>query len=179
MWCFWEFVFPSKNAKQACFGSAVTFDSRRLHSFKLLLLNDLQIRILRDRYKSGTSLLRFWLGFHLRPRPKTPAIGEGNSEEYHRDMLPILARQRQAILDLAARHGLRNVRVFGSVLRGEDGPNSDIDLLVAVEPGRTLLDVIGFEQDVEELLARPVDVVSEGGLSPYLQGRILAEAAAL
>lgn len=94
-------------------------------------------------------------------------------------MPPILMRQRQAILDLAARHGLRNVRVFGSILRGEARPDSDVDLLVEVESGRTLLDVIGFEQDVEELLARPVDVVTEGGLSPYLQGRILAEASAL
>jgi predicted nucleotidyltransferase len=94
-------------------------------------------------------------------------------------MPPILVRQRQAVLDLAAHHGLRNVRVFGSARRGEDRPDSDIDLLVEVDPGRTLLDVIGFEQDVEELLARPVDVVTEGGLSPYLQGRILADAAAL
>ena len=100
-------------------------------------------------------------------------------EEYYRDMLPILVRQRQAILDLAAHYGLRNVRVFGSTRRGEDGPDSDIDLLVEVDPGRTLRDVIGFEQDVEALLARPVDVVTEAGLSPYLQGRILAEAAAL
>jgi len=94
-------------------------------------------------------------------------------------MPPFLASQRKAVLALAALHGLRNVRVFGSSLRGEDGPNSDVDLLVAVEPGRTLLDVIGFEQDVEELLARRVDVVSEAGVSPYLRGRILAEAAAL
>jgi uncharacterized protein len=94
-------------------------------------------------------------------------------------MPPFLASQRQAVLALAARHGLRNVRVFGSSLRGEDGPNSDVDLLVTVEPGRTLLDVIGFEQDVEDLLGRPVDVVSEAGVSPYLRDRILAEAAAL
>jgi uncharacterized protein len=74
-------------------------------------------------------------------------------------MPPILVRQRQAILDLAARHGLRNVHVFGSVLRGDDRPESDVDLLVSVEPGRMLLDV--------------------RGLSPYLQDRTLAEAAAL
>jgi len=94
-------------------------------------------------------------------------------------MLPLLASQRHAVLDLVARHGLRNVRVFGSTLRGEDRPGSDVDRLVDVEPGRTLLDVIGFEQDLAELLARPVDVVTEGGLSRYLQGPILAEAAAL
>ena len=59
------------------------------------------------------------------------------------------------------------------------GHNSDIDLLVDIEPGRTLLDLIALEQDLEELLGRPVEVLTDGGLSPYLQERILAEAAAL
>jgi predicted nucleotidyltransferase len=76
-------------------------------------------------------------------------------------------------------HGMRNVRVFGSVARGDDRRDSDLDLLVDVEPGRTLLDVIGLEQDLEELLGRKVDVLTEGGLSPYLQQRILAEASSL
>ena len=58
-----------------------------------------------------------------------------------------LLRCRREILDLAARHGASNVRVFGSVARGDDRPDSDIDLLVDVEPGRTLLDVIAIEQD--------------------------------
>ena len=90
-----------------------------------------------------------------------------------------LHAHRQAILELAAQHGARNVRVFGSVARGEDRPDSDVDLLVDVEPGRSLLDVIALEQDLEALLGRPVDVQTDGGLSPYLQQRILAEAAAL
>jgi predicted nucleotidyltransferase len=93
--------------------------------------------------------------------------------------LESLAHFRREILELAARHGARNVRVFGSVARGDDRPGSDVDLLVDVEPGRTLLDVIGFEQDLQELLGRRVEVLTEGGLSPYLQERILAEAAAL
>ncbi|MBI3491218.1 MAG: nucleotidyltransferase family protein [Acidobacteria bacterium] len=93
--------------------------------------------------------------------------------------IDVLRQQRQAVLELAARHGVRNVRVFGSNARGEDRPDSDLDLLVDVEPGRTLLDLIAFEQDLEELLARPVDVLTDGGLSPYLQKRILAEAAVL
>ena len=80
---------------------------------------------------------------------------------------------------MAARHGARNIRVFGSVARGDDHSDSDLDLLVDVEPGRTLLDVIAFEQDLQELLGRRVDVLTEGGLSPYLQERILAEAASL
>jgi hypothetical protein len=90
-----------------------------------------------------------------------------------------LNAHRRAILELAAQHGARNVRVFGSVARGEDRPDSDVDILVEVEPGRSLLDVIALEQDLEVLLGRPVDVQTDAGLSPYLQQRILAEAAAL
>ena len=90
-----------------------------------------------------------------------------------------LVNRRQEILEIAASHGMRNVRVFGSVARGDARPDSDLDLLVDVEPGRTLLDVIGLEQDLEQLLGRKVDVVTEGGLSPYLQHRILAEASPL
>jgi uncharacterized protein len=90
-----------------------------------------------------------------------------------------LRSRRQQILDLATRHGARNVRVFGSTIRGDERPDSDIDFLVEVESGRTLLDVIAFEQDLEELLGRSVDVLTDGGLSPYLQERILAEAAVL
>jgi uncharacterized protein len=93
--------------------------------------------------------------------------------------LDSLAPYRQKILDAAARRGVRNVRVFGSVARGDDRPDSDIDLLVDVEPGRTLLDVIALEQDLQELLGRRVEVLTDGGLSPYLQQRILAEATSL
>ena len=93
--------------------------------------------------------------------------------------LASLVNRRREILELAARHGARNVRVFGSVARGDDRPDSDLDLLVDVEAGRTLLDVIGLEQDLEQLLGRKVDVLTEDGLSPYLQQRILAEAASL
>ena len=87
-----------------------------------------------------------------------------------------LIDKRDAILRLTAQHGARNVRVFGSAARGDAGPESDFDLLVDLEPGRTLLDHIGLWQDLEELLGRPVDVVVEGGISPYLRDRILAEA---
>ena len=70
--------------------------------------------------------------------------------------LDSLAHRRREILEAAARHGARNVRVFGSVARGDDRPDSDIDLLV-VEDGRTLLDVIALEQDLQELLGQRVD----------------------
>ncbi len=88
-------------------------------------------------------------------------------------------RNREAILKLARRYGIRRVRIFGSVARGQARPDSDVDFLVDFEPGRSLLDQVGFEQDVQELLGRPVDVVVEGGVSPYLEPTILAEAMAL
>src|SRR5262245_32905500 len=94
-------------------------------------------------------------------------------------VLEALRSRRRAILEAAARHGARNVRVFGSTVRGDAGPSSDVDFLVDIEPGRSLLDVVGLEQDLEELLGRPVEVLTDGGLSPYLQERIIAEAQAL
>ena len=90
-----------------------------------------------------------------------------------------LRLRRHEILSVATRHGARNVRVFGSVARGDDRPDSDIDLLVDVERGRSLLDVIGFEQELGQLLGRRVKVLTVGGLSPYLQRKILDEAASL
>lgn len=93
--------------------------------------------------------------------------------------LETLRRLRGEILALAARHGAGNVRVFGSVARGDGGGDSDIDFLVDVAADRTLLDVIALEQDLQQLLGQRVDVLTERGLSPYLQQQILAEAAAL
>jgi predicted nucleotidyltransferase len=90
-----------------------------------------------------------------------------------------LRARRREILSTAARHGASEIRVFGSVLHGNDRPDSDIDLLAEFEPGRSLLDVIGLEQELEELLGRRVEVLTVGGLSPYLEQRILAEAASL
>lgn len=90
-----------------------------------------------------------------------------------------LNKHRAAILRVAAEHGARNVRVFGSVARGTGSGASDLDLLVAMEPGRSLLDLVALNQDLEGVLGRPVDVVTEGGLSPYLGDAILAEAIAL
>jgi predicted nucleotidyltransferase len=77
---------------------------------------------------------------------------------------------------IAALHGVHSVRVFGSVARREQRPDSDIDLLVDMEPRRSLLDLIAFAQDLEEALGRHVDAVTEKSLSPFVRDRILAEA---
>jgi len=90
-----------------------------------------------------------------------------------------LNEHRDEILAIATHHGACNVRIFGSVARGDARPDSDIDLLVDLEPGRSLLDHVGLWQDLEELLGRRVDVVVDGGLNPHLEKRILAEATAL
>lgn len=80
------------------------------------------------------------------------------------------------ILRIAQSHGARTVRVFGSRARGDATSTSDLDLLIGLEPGRSLLDVVAIKQDLEDLLGISVDVVTEGGLSPYLRDRVLAEA---
>lgn len=91
----------------------------------------------------------------------------------------LLGNKKSEILQIAARYGARRVRVFGSVARGEAGPRSDVDFLVDLEPGRSLLDHIGLIQDLEELLHRKVDVVTEKGVHWYIRDRIMSEAVAL
>jgi hypothetical protein len=91
----------------------------------------------------------------------------------------LLREKRDEILRIAARHGARNVRVFGSVARGEADERSDIDFLVNMEPGRSLLDMGGLLMDLRVLLGREVDVVTERGLKPRLRERVLREAVTL
>lgn len=88
----------------------------------------------------------------------------------------IIQQKKKDILTLARRHGLLNVRVFGSVARGEDTPQSDVDFLVDLEKGRSLLDLGGALIQLQELLGRRVDIVTERGLHWYLRDRILKEA---
>ncbi len=91
----------------------------------------------------------------------------------------LLSENRQEILALAQQYGAKNVRIFGSVARGEDDEQSDIDFLVEMEPTRSLFDLGGFMMSLQELLGRPVDVVTENGLKMRIRERVLQEAIAL
>lgn len=82
---------------------------------------------------------------------------------------------RDAIMDAAARYGVRNIRVFGSLVRGQADDQSDIDLLIELEPGRSLIDRIAFMQEVEQLLGCPVDVVNERALHRLVRDRVMRE----
>ena len=93
--------------------------------------------------------------------------------------LTSLRTRREQILQVAERRGGRNVRVFGSVVRGDADADSDIDLLVDMEPGRSLLDMGGLLADLETLLGRPVDVVTERSLRPGMREEALREAVPL
>ena len=88
----------------------------------------------------------------------------------------LVKEKREEILRIASRYGAHDVRVFGSVVRGEAGDRSDIDFLVEFEPGQSLLDHAGLVNDLEELLGCKVDVVTESGLYWLLRRRILKEA---
>jgi len=88
-------------------------------------------------------------------------------------------QRREEILRLAAFRGARNVRVFGSVARGEADERSDVDFLVDLEPGRSLLDLGGLNRDLERLLNAKVDVVSSRGLRERVRDRVLREAVPL
>ena len=90
-----------------------------------------------------------------------------------------IRNRRKEILAVAAKHGARNVRIFGSVARGDANPGSDIDVLVELEPDRTLLDHAALLLELEALLGCKVDVVTTPGLRPRIRERILREAIAL
>ena len=83
------------------------------------------------------------------------------------------------IVEIAARHGAQNVRVFGSRARGTATPESDLDLLVDFAPGRDLFDLVDLKQEIEARTGRRVDVLTERALSPYLRDDVLGEAVAL
>ena len=91
----------------------------------------------------------------------------------------LLEGHRDTILEIAAKYGAQSIRVFGSRARGLSREESDLDLLVTLESGRTLLDLIAIKQDLEDVLQCGVDVVTEASISPYIRDQILHEAVAL
>ncbi|QQS45938.1 MAG: nucleotidyltransferase family protein [Acidobacteriota bacterium] len=84
--------------------------------------------------------------------------------------------KRDEVLRIAARYGAHNVRIFGSVARGEAGNESDLDVLVDLDPGRSLFDLGGLLMELQELFGCRVDVVTEPGLRPRIRQRVLNEA---
>ena len=91
-------------------------------------------------------------------------------------MHPLIEKNRAGILALAQRHGVRDVRVFGSMAKGDASDSSDVDLLVSLPPDKTGLALGALLMDVQDLLQRRVDVVTERGLHPALRDRVLREA---
>jgi uncharacterized protein len=88
----------------------------------------------------------------------------------------VLKEKRQEVLRIADKYGARSVRVFGSFVRGEANAESDVDFLVELDAGRSLLDLGGLQFELESLLGRPVDVVTERGLKARIRERVLREA---
>lgn len=92
-------------------------------------------------------------------------------------LLEKLRENRAQVLAVAAKHGAFNVRVFGSVVRGEDTPDSDVDFLIDYDPEKvTPWFPGGLLMDLQDLLGRRVDVLTEGGISPLIRERVLGEA---
>lgn len=94
-------------------------------------------------------------------------------------VLELLRQQRNEILKLASQHGARNVRIFGSAARGDAGTDSDIDFLVELEPDRTLFDLGALVMDLQDLLDRKIDVVTDDSIYWLLRRKILKEAISL
>jgi predicted nucleotidyltransferase len=90
-----------------------------------------------------------------------------------------LFERRDRVLEIARSHGAEHVRVFGSVASGTADAESDIDLLVQMQPGSSLLDLISLTIELEELLGAEVDVVTEGGLHPVIRRQVLETARTL
>lgn len=145
--------------------------------------------------KSAGALLAETRAARMRTRTPVedngPIAGEANGsadqnsapgaalQEGKRSHRRVVAENRDEILRIAAKYGTRNVRLFGSVARDEDDADSDIDLLVVLEPGRSLFDLGGVQYELQALLGCRVDVVTENGLKPRLRDRVLSEAVAL
>lgn len=91
----------------------------------------------------------------------------------------LVRSHRRRLLAAARRHGARKVRLFGSAARGDDSSASDVDLLVELDAGRSLLDLIGFQQDATDILGVPVDAATPEILKERVRERVLADAVPL
>jgi len=115
----------------------------------------------------------------LRPSARLPRRHPKCENTEGMTLQELRASRRDSVLGLAAKHGAYNVRVFGSVARGQSDSQSDVDFLVDLEPGRTLSDLGGLLMDLQEALGAPVDVATEKGLRPRVREKVLAEAVML
>ena len=95
------------------------------------------------------------------------------------ESLQQLRKKRSQILAIATRYGAYNVRVFGSVARGDEDEESDVDFLVSLEQGRSLLDLGGLFYDLREVMGTDIDVVTENGLRARIRDQVLREAVPL
>lgn len=125
---------------------------------------------LRSRHEGGAA--RRFLRMSNAPTSVTPSTATAPT-------LDALRRRRDEILAVAAAHGATNVRVFGSVARGEADEASDVDFLVDLEPGRTLFDLGGLLMALAEVLGHRVDVATERALKPRIHDRVLRESVVL
>jgi uncharacterized protein len=85
----------------------------------------------------------------------------------------VIQEKRETILKLAEENGIQDIRVFGSVSRKEEGPDSDLDLLVKFSEGRSLFDLIRFKQDIEDILQTKVDVVTENSIHHSIKDKVI------
>ena len=86
---------------------------------------------------------------------------------------------RQEILDIAKKYGASNIRIFGSVARGEARPDSDYDFIIELEPGRSAFEIGGLLMDLQDLLGAKVDIVTDKGLNKHIREKVLKEAIAV
>jgi predicted nucleotidyltransferase/DNA-binding XRE family transcriptional regulator len=113
------------------------------------------------------------LDLEVRPEPEGDlTLRDGTGRD-------LLQRRRERVIEMAGRHGATNVRVFGSVARQEERDDSDIDLLVDLEPGHTILDLVGLRRELTEALGVPIDVTTVRMLKKHLRAHVLAEAVPL
>jgi predicted nucleotidyltransferase len=93
--------------------------------------------------------------------------------------LEMIKAHRQEILDIAKKYGASNIRIFGSVARGEAGPESDYDFLIELEPDRSAFEIGGLLMDLQDLLGAKVDIVTDKGLNKHIRDKVLKEAIAV